>query len=233
MYARQRATLLLLATCLAAGAAQAQDRVPVARAVFHKGIYFSYQRATLSDVPVSYRPTDPSGISSSPVRSEAEGIALSIGGSWLLGEDKWLLQFGYDHAAALFSDWRVTARPITFHSVDITVGYALPGPVAIVPFVTVAPGWYTQGEFEEFDLILDSWQYEALDAYDYSFNYAVGAKVAFLRWFALTAEMRWYREDTGGGACGGDPNCIDVSDSPPAATYGKRTSFGVQAFWHW
>ncbi|MEX2182225.1 MAG: hypothetical protein WD771_09305 [Gemmatimonadaceae bacterium] len=232
MSRRNAIALLLLVHVVAAGRATAQERASVARAVFHKGIYLSYQRATLSDVPVSYRPTDPGGVDSPPVRSEADGIALGVGGSWLLGDDKWLVQVGYDRATALFTDWRVTERQITFHSVDFTVGYALPGAVALVPFLTVAPGWYTQGEFEEFDLTDDSYQYEALDSYDYSFNTAVGAKLGFLCYFVLTAELRWYREDQGGGACGATPNCIDVTDRPPAATYGKRASFGLQALWH-
>jgi hypothetical protein len=206
--------------------------------VFHKKLFISYQQASLSGVPISYAQGNPNGINDDrTAKSSGTGSALGIGGSWIL-RDHWLVQLAYDRASASFSDWRVRNRSLAFSSVDFTVGYATNGPVSLVPYLTVAPGWYSQSEFKEYDFNSaspgpDESDYESMDKFDYDFGFAIGMKLGLARYFALNGEMRWYKEDTGGGGGSCGPNCtvIDVSDRPPAKSYGSRASFGVQIYW--
>jgi hypothetical protein len=206
--------------------------------VFHKKLFISYQQASLSGVPISYMQGNPNGANDGhTAKSSGSGSAFGIGGSWLL-RDHWLLQLAFDRAAASFSDWRVRNRSLAFSSVDFTIGYATSGPVTVVPYLTAAPGWYSQSEFKEFDFSNsspgpDESDYESMDKFDYDFAAALGVKVGFAKYFALNGEMRWYKEDTGGGggSCGQNCTVIDVSDRPPAKSYGSRVSFGVQLYW--
>lgn len=230
-------TVLGMLAVIAADPVRAQTTESTAREVFHKALFVSYQSAQLSGVPISYAPGNANGLGGDRVKSSGTGSALGVGASWLLGDDRWLLQLGYDRASASFTDWRVSNRTIAFNSVDMTVGYALRGTVSVVPYLTVAPGWYTQSDFKKYSFTEGATgpgddAYEALDDYDYYFAYSVGAKVAFARHFAVTAESRWYGEDTGGG-CGF--NCIEIrpDNAPPPERYGRRTSIGLQLYWGW
>ncbi|MEA3247799.1 MAG: hypothetical protein U9Q74_16740 [Gemmatimonadota bacterium] len=209
-----------------------------ARDVFHKAFFASWQAASISGVPMSHASNDPNG--ATMVRSSGSGSAVGLGASWLLGDDRWLLQLAFDRAWASLSDWRVHNRTVAFNSVDMTVGYALPGAVAFVPYVTIAPGWYTQSDFRKFQFTPGASgpgddAYEAMRDFDYYFGYAIGAKVAFARRFALTAESRWYREDSGGNSGCGE-NCIVIHTGPPPPPperYGARTSIGLQVYVGW
>jgi hypothetical protein len=221
-------------------AAATQGATSTAVAVFHKKLFVSYQQASISGVPISYSQANPNGFGTTPVRSSGSGSAIGIGGSWV-GRDHWLVQLAYDRASASFTDWRVRNRSIAFSSVDFTIGYATDGPVTFVPYFSFAPGWYSQSEFKKFDFGSESgaagpgdWAYEAMEKLDYIIGLAVGMKVGFAKYFAVNGEMRWYKEDQGGGSgsCGTNCYLIDVTDRPPPEKYGSRTSLGMQVyFW--
>ena len=231
---------LLLSTAFPAAAQQAvapATHDEGTAAVFHKSFFISFQKASLSGVPVSYQRGHLNDLGGTPVTSSGSGTVFGVGVSGLFGDNNVLLQIGYDQATARFTDWRVKNRPITFSAVDLTGGYAFRGPIAIVPYFSFAPGWYRQGQYVHYAFnygAVDSSGYEALQDFDYNLSLALGAKAGFLRHFALNAETRWYWEDTGGGSgCPANTVCIDLTDHPRPKTYGMRTSLGVQLYWGW
>jgi hypothetical protein len=225
--------VLALGAFLAPSAvAIAQSNRTAAEETFHKRYFVSYQTATITDVPVARQ-----SLSSSAEGTDGTGGAAFGAGVSFVGGGRWLFQLAYDRAAAKFSTWLDADRTIAFHSVDMTVGYSLSssGPVAVVPFFTFAPGWYRQSSWNDprdFDIhdTQHKSSYEGLQGYDYTIALAIGAKIGVLKRFALTAEMRKYNEDQGGGACGATPNCIDLTDRPPAEKYATRTSVGLQFY---
>lgn len=229
--------LIALAALAASSVATAQEPGAAARAVFHRAWFISAQTASMSGVPVSYDRGNANGIGTVPSKAAGSGMAFGAGVSGLFGNNRLLLQLAYDQAETKLTDWRVKDRPVSFSSVDMTIGVATHGPVALVPYFSFAPGWYRQTGYKEFDFNApfgaDSSGYEALERFDYNVGFALGIKAGFAKYFALNAESRWYTEDTGGSACGGNPNCIDLTDRPPAKRYGRRTSVGLQVYMHW
>lgn len=192
--------LLLALLAGAAQTAQAQDRGAAAATVFHKRFFVSYQSATLRDVLL-----DNGFETGTPVKADGTGgSALGAGASWLLSDNRFLLQVAYDRAAAKFGD-----RTLALNSVDFTVGYAFRWPVPVVPYFTFGPGWYKPQKYT-----------------DYTSSAALGVKVGFLNYFALNAELRNYWEDTGGG-CG--TNCYYVN-APKPKDYATRASMGLQVY---
>lgn len=231
------AAVTIVPFLLGAQPAPKPPSTPAATAVFHKKLFISYQQASLSGVPISYLQGISGVFDERTAKSSGSGSALGFGISWV-GNDHWLLQLAYDRASASFTDWRVRNRSIAFSSVDFTIGYATDGPVTFVPYVSASPGWYSQSEFKEYNFNsstpgMDDSAFEAMEKFDYDFGFALGMKVGFAKYFALNGEMRWYKEDTGGGggSCGQNCTVIDVTDRPPAQSYGSRASFGLQLYW--
>jgi hypothetical protein len=220
---------------LAAPFAGAQNNRAAAADIFHKKFFVSYQAATLSNVAVSYEFNGANNPPGDVEKLKGTGGKAFGAGFSILGRDKFLFQVAYDRAAATFATWLDPDRTIAFHSIDFTFGYAFPGRVVLVPYGTVGLGWYRQSSWNDprdFSVNEDVHRsfYEAMQGNDYTVSAAFGAKVGFLRYFALTGEVRSYFEDTGGGACGGNPNCIDLTDRPKPKDYALRTSVGLQVY---
>jgi hypothetical protein len=238
-------SLRIAAFLVVAQAAFAQAPAPqpanAAVDVFHKAWFVSANQVSMSGVPISYERSNPNGIGSVPASSSGSGTGFTVGVSGVFGNnDNWLLQLDWDYASAKLSDWRVKNRAVAFNSIDFTVGYATHGPVSLVPFVFFGPGWYSQSGYKEYNFNSptpgpDSSAYEALQRMDYNMALGFGLKAGFAKYFALTGEMRWYKEDTGGGSGSCGPNCtvIDVGEHAPAKRYGMRTAVGVQLYFGW
>jgi hypothetical protein len=241
MARRFRIPALLLLAGPAWSQSPARQPANAAVDVFHKAFFVSANQVSVSGVPISYERNNPNGIGSVPASSSGSGTGFTVGVSGVFGaSDRWLLQLDWDYASAKLSDWRVKDRAVAFNSIDMTVGYATHGPVSLVPFVFFAPGWYSQSGYKEYNFNTptpgpDSSAYEALQRMDYNIAMGLGLKAGFAKYFAVTGEMRWYHEDTGGGGGSCGPNCtvIDVSDRPPAKRYGMRTALGVQVYLGW
>ena len=219
-------TAVLLLTLPSFGVAQGKGEA--AHDIFFRRFFVSYGAARLYDIRLSHAPPGPVG---EPENLSGSGRAFGAGISVLGASDRFLFQMAYSRSAANFSDWRVADRTVAFHSFDFTFGYVFRSPVPVVPYLNLVAGWYHQSDFTEsdaFDTNLGS--YEAMERSAELLGVGLGAKVGLLKYFALDAEARLYKE--GDYYCG--PNCYYIN-APPVPKY-WHTTVSLQVYfghlWH-
>lgn len=167
--------------------------------LFHKRFYVAFTSGSFHAVPVSLAYRDTGSFADLPeVKSSGSGHGLGIGYSVVWGG--WLFQFGFDHASATFTDWRVSRRRIAFNT------FVIPR-VPLAAYVVVGGGWYKQSAFasssEPCPQRIDPGafcpsDFEAMPEIDYPIHAGLGAELGW-RYVTLRAEVRQYW-GTGGGS---------------------------------